>query len=118
MINQTLSLIGASSCSAFIAAWAAWRLTRGRYSTRLQLLSRRHVELHEAATRLESYSQQQIAALRAELTKQRARADSAVGLRLQRERRAALVAALAEESSKPARHDAAFADTEPMSVSS
>jgi Flp pilus assembly protein TadB len=115
MIDPTLTtLIGASSCSAITAAWAAWRLTRKRYSTRLEQLSRRHVELHEAATRLESYSQQQITALRSELTRQRARADSAVGLRVQRERRAALVAALAEEASKPAIDDASFADTEPM----
>jgi hypothetical protein len=114
MTEAMLSLIAASSSSAIVAAWAAWRMTRRRYSLRLQLLSTRHVQLHEAATRLESQWRQQLAALHAELTAQRARADSASGLRVQRERRAALEAALAEEACKPARHDAAFADTEPM----
>jgi len=113
-MNQTISLIAAGSCGAIIAAWAAWSLTRRQYSKRLQHLAVRHAQLHEAAARFERHSRQQIAALRAELAEQGARTESASEMRAERERRAALEAALAEEASKPERHDAAFADTEPL----
>ena len=113
-MNQTISLIAAGSCGAILAAWAAWSLTRRQYSKKLQHLAVRHAQLHEAAARFERHASQQIAALRAELAMQDERAESASEMRAERARRAALEAALAEEASKPGRHDAAFADTEPL----
>ena len=113
-MDQTSSLIAAACCGATVAAWAAWQLTRRRYVAELQRHQARYAQLHAAAVHYEQQTRQQLVSLRAELVVQRARAQSASDVREQKQRRAALEAALAEEASKPATDDTMFPDTEPL----
>jgi hypothetical protein len=113
-VGPTSSLIIAASCGAAVAALAAWWLTRSHYGARLRLLQARYTQLHAAAVQYEKDARRQVGSLQAELAVQRARTQSAREIAEQRQRRAALEAALAEEASKPSTDCTLFPDTEPL----